>query len=159
MADELRRWVRHMVRSYEIDALRLDTAPYVPRSYLQEWAAEAAVEVLGEVTASNLTFHASFTRDPVTGARVLAGVLNFPLYYKLPQAFCGAPPISGALFDDEQAAAATADLRPVADLLASQGLAQISSASGATASVRYHDVDLLGHVRCAGRSNLGPRAT
>ena len=85
VADELKRWVRHMVRTYEIDALRLDTAPYVPRSYLGEWAAEAGVEVLGEVTASNLSFHASYTRDPASGARVLAGVLNFPLYYLLPQ--------------------------------------------------------------------------
>eukprot|EP00966_Prymnesium_polylepis_P107245 2483180-Prymnesium_polylepis.4 len=43
----LKRWVRHMVSSYEIDALRLDTAPYVPLPYLSEWAAAAGVEVLG----------------------------------------------------------------------------------------------------------------
>ena len=63
---ELKRWVRHMVSSYEIDA-----APYVPRPYLSEWAAAAGVEVLGEVTASNLTFHASYTRDPTSGTPVL----------------------------------------------------------------------------------------
>jgi hypothetical protein len=67
---ELKWWVRHMVSSYEIDALRLDTAPYVPL-YLSEWAAAAGIEVLGEVTASNLTFHASYTRDPTSGTPVL----------------------------------------------------------------------------------------
>ena len=99
VAAELKRWVRHMVGTYEIDALRLDTAPFVPRSYLAKWTEAAAVEVLGEVTASNVSYHASFTREPATGARVLAGVLNFPLYYRLPEAFCAAKPTAGALFD------------------------------------------------------------
>ena len=42
---ELLRWVRHMVSSYRPDALRLDTAAYVPREYLREFQTAANVEV------------------------------------------------------------------------------------------------------------------
>ena len=54
--------------------------------------AAAGVEVIGEVTASNLSYHASFTQphtaDPTGhaagGGGNLDGVLNFPAYYRAP---------------------------------------------------------------------------
>ena len=156
VAEELKRWVHFMVSTYEIDALRLDTAAYVPRSYLATWAEAAAVEILGEVTTSNLSYHASYTRDPATGARVLAGVLNFPLYDELPHAFCRTKSESSSLFgnSDDRASGGSIDLRPLAALLVAQGLAEPAEAGAPKPAVIYADVDLLGNfVRPLLRAN------
>lgn len=107
---ELLRWVRHMVSTYSVDALRLDTAPYMPTDFLIELQAYAGVPILGEVTATNLSYHSSFTRRVADNASVLDGLLNFPIYYEIAEAFCGAstsavgsgapaPPPSPASFD------------------------------------------------------------
>ena len=61
--------------------------------------AAAGVEVIGEVTASNLSYHASFTQphtaDPTGhaagGGGNLDGVLNFPAYYRALPRRLGAP--------------------------------------------------------------------
>ena len=44
--------------------------------------AAAGVEVIGEVTASNLSYHASFTAPPERGGGGLEAMLNFPVYYE-----------------------------------------------------------------------------
>lgn len=85
---ELKNWVRYMVVSYGVDALRLDTTPYMPVDFLSELQSEVDVDIIGEVTTGNLTYHASFTRDPGTGKPVLAGVLNFPIATAAVEAFC-----------------------------------------------------------------------
>jgi glycosidase len=97
---ELLQWVRYMVQTYEVDALRLDTAAYMPISFLAELQQAAEVEIIGEVAAHhNLSFHASFTRGPAStsGAPVLAGALNFPLYHWLVRGFCGVSGDTGGI--------------------------------------------------------------
>lgn len=85
---ELKAWVAHMVQSYGIDALRLDTTPYMDKAFLAELQQVAGVEVIGEVMTSNIPFHASYTKDPETGEPVLAGLLNFPMARAAASAFC-----------------------------------------------------------------------
>jgi len=94
---ELLRWAVHMVQSYKIDAVRLDTAPYVPKDFLVELQAAVPAEIIGEVTTTNMTFHASYQKASasdaslglVPGSKVLEGVLNFPLSWAFPPEFCG----------------------------------------------------------------------
>jgi len=89
--DELLRWGRHMVDTYDIDVVRLDTAAYQPLGFLSNLQDSVCVPVIGEVTATNMTFHAQIESHPVppAGKRGLAGVLNFPLTYAAGPGFCG----------------------------------------------------------------------
>mmetsp|Transcript_42221 Transcript_42221/g.83552 ORF Transcript_42221/g.83552 Transcript_42221/m.83552 type:complete len:636 (-) Transcript_42221:341-2248(-) len=89
---ELLRWAVHMVKTYKIDAIRLDTAAYVPKDFLAELQQAVDVEIFGEVTTNNITFHSSFQQEANLGGKtgdVLAGAVNFPLYYTTKPAFCG----------------------------------------------------------------------
>jgi len=92
--NELLRWAVHMVETYQIDAIRLDTAAYVPKEFLKELQESVNAEILAEVTSSNITFHASFQRAKHCGKmeNIVAGTLNFPLHYTVKPAFCGHNP-------------------------------------------------------------------
>jgi len=81
VALSLCRWIGEMVANYSIDALRLDTAPYVPREFLREFRKSAGVEIFGEVTTSNYSFLAGYQR-------VLGGVINFKLGHAIRESFC-----------------------------------------------------------------------
>jgi len=83
---ELKRWARWMVEEYSIDMFRLDTASFVPMDFLAELQAEVGVPIIGEVTTTNLSYHASFQR--LQQREVMDGVLNFPMYYTVNAAFC-----------------------------------------------------------------------
>lgn len=83
-------WISWFVTTYDIDLLRLDTAPFMSFDFLSQLQAAAQVPIIGEVTTTNMTFHAQFQENPPTGGeRVLDGVLNFPLYYSALAGFCG----------------------------------------------------------------------
>lgn len=84
-------WIKWFVTEYDIDYLRLDTAPFMAFDFLSELQESANVSIFGEVTTTNLTFHAQFQHNPPTphGDTVLDGVLNFPLYYSALAGFCG----------------------------------------------------------------------
>jgi len=82
----LLNWTRWMVETYDIDMLRLDTAGFVPFGFLSELQDAAGVPIIGEVTATNMSYHASIQQ---TGDRHgIDGVLNFPLYYTAQAGFC-----------------------------------------------------------------------
>jgi len=72
-------WLR---RDFGVDAFRLDTAIYMPQDFLAEVQQRVGVPIMGESTVNNLTYHASF-QD-----KVLDSLLNFPLFYHVPRAFC-----------------------------------------------------------------------
>lgn len=89
-------WASDMVKMYALDAIRLDTASFVPTDFLAALQSRVGVQILGEVTTTNQTFHASYQvqRDPgpssaQAGKPVLDGLLNFPLGLVAPYAFCG----------------------------------------------------------------------
>ncbi|CAJ1333827.1 unnamed protein product [Effrenium voratum] len=83
-----------MVDEYKFDAIRLDTTPYMPKQFLQEvqdmlFELDNPLVILGEVTASNISFHASYQWQD--GHRVLGGMENFPLFYTAVPGYCGWP--------------------------------------------------------------------
>ena len=145
---ELKRWTKHMVREYGLDALRLDTAAYVPLDFLAELQADAGVEIIGEVTAANLTYHASFTWPAAKGGGGLRGVLNFPAYYQMGHGFCGADSVQGALFEVAEADAPPkpADFHPLAKVLAAQQTAGYADLDLMGVFADNHDVDRLATI-------------
>lgn len=80
--EALLQYVRRLRSDFGVDAFRLDTAIYMPQDFLAEAQQAAGVDIFGEATVSNLTYHASFQDN------VLSGLLNFPAFYQVPQAFC-----------------------------------------------------------------------
>mmetsp|Transcript_175895 Transcript_175895/g.563951 ORF Transcript_175895/g.563951 Transcript_175895/m.563951 type:complete len:693 (-) Transcript_175895:131-2209(-) len=84
-------WIKWFVTEYDIDYLRLDTAAFMTFDFLSELQESANVSIMGEVTTTNLTYHANFQSNPPgpDGREVLDGVLNFPLYYSAIAGFCG----------------------------------------------------------------------
>lgn len=76
----LLRWVKHMVQTYELDGLRLDTALYMPKPFLSEFQVAAGVYITGEVVTYNLTLHRGY-QGPLTG------LLNFPITSHLKSIF------------------------------------------------------------------------
>lgn len=90
----LKDWVMYMVTEYAIDGIRLDTTPYMTHEFLQEvqemlHALDNPIHILGEVTCTNLSFHASYQVQD--GKDVLAGLENFPLTYMAMPGYCGWP--------------------------------------------------------------------
>ncbi|CAE8614049.1 unnamed protein product [Polarella glacialis] len=87
-------WIEWVKTQFDIDAIRLDTAPYVPWTFLAKLQ-EAAhpVQIHGEVTTTNISFHASFQKYPTSdgGFKVLAGMENFPPFYMATPGYCGDP--------------------------------------------------------------------
>ena len=90
-----------MVDMYQVDALRLDTAAFVPNSYLDEWRLAIGVPIIAEVTTFNMSFLADFQLPPAAGPELPAtgavgeeagALLHFPLAYAIAQAFCGWEP-------------------------------------------------------------------
>mmetsp|Transcript_56790 Transcript_56790/g.157203 ORF Transcript_56790/g.157203 Transcript_56790/m.157203 type:complete len:632 (+) Transcript_56790:58-1953(+) len=93
---KLIEYVTGMVRNYSVDAIRLDTAAFMGKDFLADLQKAAGVQIIGEVTTMNMTHQASYQRDPplraakTEGSRsILAGTLNFPLFYYVTGAFCG----------------------------------------------------------------------
>lgn len=91
--EELKRWVKFMVTEYDIDGIRLDTTPYMPHWWLQDVQnmlfdeLDNPIQIIGEVTASNVSFHASY--QLMGGQRMLSGMENFPLVYTAVPGYCG----------------------------------------------------------------------
>jgi len=49
-------WVRNLVKNYDIDGLRIDTVPEVPKSFWQKYSSSAGVFTLGEVFDDRLDY-------------------------------------------------------------------------------------------------------
>ncbi|OHW92324.1 alpha amylase [Colletotrichum incanum] len=73
-------WIKRVVRKFKFDGLRLDSAKHVEMSFWPAFEASSGVFAIGEV------FHG----DPVYVAPyqdVMSGVMNYPVYYWVTQAF------------------------------------------------------------------------
>mmetsp|Transcript_61908 Transcript_61908/g.156569 ORF Transcript_61908/g.156569 Transcript_61908/m.156569 type:complete len:651 (-) Transcript_61908:55-2007(-) len=92
--ENLKQWAAWMATEYNIDGIRLDTAPFMPYDFLEEVQEhlnklQNPMEIIGEVTTTNISFHASFQQQH--GRAVLAGMENFPLEYFAQAGYCGWP--------------------------------------------------------------------
>lgn len=90
--ERLLEWIEWLTKEFDIDSIRLDTAPFMPWEFLAEAQAAAhPVQIHGEVTSTNMSFHASFQKYPTAdgGYQVLAGMENFPTMFKATPGYCG----------------------------------------------------------------------
>jgi len=78
--DLLIDWAKDFVRTYDVDALRIDTVPHVAKSFWAEFTKKVGVYTIGEVLNFNLPYLASYQ-----GA--VDGVLNYALYSTLRYTF------------------------------------------------------------------------
>ena len=78
--ETLLNWARDFVKTYDIDALRIDTVPHVSKSFWSEFSQAAGVYTVGEILNMELNYLASYQ-----GA--LDSVLNYALYSTLRYAF------------------------------------------------------------------------
>jgi len=79
---KLFEYVQYLVKEFDVDAFRLDTAIYMPKEFLKELQDAAGVDILGETTVNNISYHADFQHDGLTG------LLNFPAFYQIHGSFC-----------------------------------------------------------------------
>ncbi|CAE7638868.1 Dnah5 [Symbiodinium pilosum] len=77
----LLKYVKYLVKEYDVDAFRLDTAIYMPKHFLKDLQEAAGVDILAETTVNNISYHAEFQE-------VLTGLLNFPAFYQVHASFC-----------------------------------------------------------------------
>ena len=92
--ENLKKYVMWLVDDFHIDGFRLDTTPYMPHWWLKEvqdmlYELDNPLHILGEVTASNISFHASYQLQ--ADHSVLGGMENFPLVYAAVPGYCGWP--------------------------------------------------------------------
>lgn len=76
----LKNWIHDKISTYGFDGIRCDTTPEVPKDFWSEYSQSAGVYSIGEV----------FNGDPdyVAGYQgPLDATLNYPMYYKLKNAF------------------------------------------------------------------------
>lgn len=132
--EKLINYVQGLVKDYQVDAFRLDTAIYMPKSFLRDVQREADVEIIGETTVNNLTYHASFQRDE-DGRHVLSALLNFPPFYHAASSFCAYQ--LGGRFSDYSKQGSWEDHANLSNLGSVMKL-QLESGS-------YDNLDLLGN--------------
>lgn len=69
-----------MVQTYGFDGIRIDTTPEVPKDFWSEYTQSSGVFSIGEVFNGDPHYVSSY-QGP------LAATLNYPMYYKLKNAF------------------------------------------------------------------------
>lgn len=73
-------WVKGLVGNYSIDGLRVDAAKHMDDAYLTSFSDAAGVFTMGEVSAENTNAVCEYQQS-------LPGLLNYPLYDPMVQAF------------------------------------------------------------------------
>ncbi|KAJ5129145.1 Glycoside hydrolase superfamily [Penicillium bovifimosum] len=73
-------WVSELVSKYSIDGLRIDTVKHVQKSFWPDFNAAAGVYSVGEVFDGNPSYTCDYQN-------YMDGVLNYPIYYPLLNAF------------------------------------------------------------------------
>ncbi|KAK6227146.1 alpha amylase [Colletotrichum tabaci] len=73
-------WIKRVVRKYKFDGLRLDSAKHVEKEFWPPFEASAGVFAMGEVLHGDPVYVVPY-QD------VMSGLLNYPVYYWVTQAF------------------------------------------------------------------------
>ena len=82
VTEKLVSWIKSLVEEYDLDGLRIDTIPEVPKWFWSKFTASAGVFQIGEVFNGNPHYVAGY-QGPV------ASLFNYPLYYTIKDSFCG----------------------------------------------------------------------
>ncbi len=83
VADELLKWIKYMIETYNIDGIRVDTVPEVPKWFWSKFSKAAGVYQIGEVFNGNVEYVASYQG-------CLDAVFDYPLSFTIKDAF-GSP--------------------------------------------------------------------
>ncbi len=73
-------WIRDLVEKYNIDGIRIDTVPEVPKWFWSEFRKAAGVYQVGECFDARVDYIADYQNH-------LDALLNYPLYYSLREVF------------------------------------------------------------------------
>ncbi|KAK3679017.1 hypothetical protein LTR78_001470 [Recurvomyces mirabilis] len=80
VANTWNSWISNLVKDYGIDGLRMDSAIEVDPQFWAGWQNAAGVYVVGETYEADANYVCGFQK-------VIDGVLNYPTYFPLVQAF------------------------------------------------------------------------
>ncbi|KAL4919235.1 glycoside hydrolase superfamily [Aspergillus aurantiobrunneus] len=86
-------WVRDIVSEYSIDGLRLDTVKHVEKDFWPGYVQAAGVYSVGEVLNGDPAYTCGYQ------ASIMDGVMNYPIYYPLREAFRSASGNMGNLYN------------------------------------------------------------
>lgn len=79
--DTLLDWIKNLIVKYNIDGIRIDTIPEVPKWFWKQFAQAAGVYQVGEVFNGRVDFVASYQKEAIDA------VLNYPLYFAMKDCF------------------------------------------------------------------------
>ena len=82
VADELLKWIKFIIEKYDIDGIRVDTVPEVPKWFWSKFSKASGVYQIGEVFNGNPEYVASYQG-------CLDAVFNYPLSFTIKDAFGG----------------------------------------------------------------------
>ena len=78
----LLEWIRDLVQKYDIDGIRIDTILEVPKWFWDRFRNAAGVFQIGEAFNGDIGYIKDYQNH-------LDSIFNYPLYYKIKDAFCG----------------------------------------------------------------------
>lgn len=76
----LKKWIYNTIQTYNLDGIRIDTVPEVPKGFWSEYTQSAGVYSVGEVFNGDPNYVAGY-QGP------LDGLLNYPMYYHVTKAY------------------------------------------------------------------------
>lgn len=80
-------WIKNLVAKYNIDGIRIDTVPEVPKTFWSQFSAASGVYSLGEVFDGRFSYSAGYQGS-------VDGVLAYPFYYQTKNCFAYGHPMS-----------------------------------------------------------------
>lgn len=80
VSSTLKSWVRSIVDKFQIDGIRVDTVPEVPKAFWNDFVQAAGVFQIGEVFDGRVSYVASY-QPPLTS------LLSYPMYFTLKNVF------------------------------------------------------------------------
>jgi len=83
----LLEWVNWLVKTYDIDGLRLDALRHINKGFWEEFSKSAGVFTVGEIWSTNIEYAAGYQT-------CVDSVLNFPLQENLNQTFSQEKPLT-----------------------------------------------------------------
>lgn len=93
VAEKYNAWIKELVGNYSIDGLRIDTVKHVDKAATSSFNEAAGVYAVGEIFHGDPAYTCPY-QDASDG------VLNFPVYYPLIEAFKSTAGTMGALVDN-----------------------------------------------------------
>ena len=80
VSDELLRWIDYIIKRYNIDGIRVDTVPEVPKWFWKKFSKASGVYQIGEVFNGDVNYVAGYQE-------CLDALFNYPLSFKIKDAF------------------------------------------------------------------------